>query len=134
MYCAAANGYMLPPFIIYPEPKPRGFNSLTGSCESCEITYTKKGWMDTSTFKLFIDHFDKYAVKERPIVLLIDSVSSHVSMSVFDYSKSKGIELYRLVPNATHLMQPLDKACLVPSSRNGTKLLDRIIEPTQETS
>ena len=114
MYCAAANGHMLLPFIIYPEPKPKGFNLLTGSSEGCEITYAKKGWMDTSTFKLFIDHFDKYAVKERPIVLLIDSVSSHVSMSVFEDAKSKGIELYRLVPNATHLMQPLDKGVFGP--------------------
>lgn len=114
MYCAAANGYMLPPFIINPEPNPRGFNALTGSSEGCEITYTKKGWMDTSTFKLFIDHLDKYAVKERPIVLLIYSVSNHVSMSVFEDAKSKGIEFYRLVPNATHLMQPLVKGVFGP--------------------
>lgn len=29
-------------------------------------------------------------------------------------AKGKGIELYRNVPNATHLMQPLDKSVFGP--------------------
>ena len=114
MFCGAANGAMLPPFIIYPDPKPRGYNPLTGAIEGSEIVYTKKGWMDAPTFEKFINHFDIHAVTDRPIVLLIDSVSSHVSLSVFEKAKQKGIELYRLVPNATHLMQPLDKGVFGP--------------------
>lgn len=51
MYCAAADGAMLSPFIIFPEPKPRGYYPLTGSGEGTEITYTKKGWMDGPTFQ-----------------------------------------------------------------------------------
>lgn len=74
---------MLPPFLVYPEPKPRGYNPLTGATEGSDIAYTKKGWMDAQTFSKFIDHFDKYAGVERPIVLLVDSVSSHIDMSVF---------------------------------------------------
>jgi hypothetical protein len=105
---------MLPPFLIYPEPKPRGYNPLTASVEGSEIAYTKKGWMDAPIFKHFLEHFNNHAVKERPVILLVDSVSSHISMSVFEYAKGNGIELYRLVPNATHLMQPLDKGVFGP--------------------
>lgn len=36
---------------------------------------------------------EPYAVKQRPVVLLVDSVRSHISMSVFEASKNKGIEL-----------------------------------------
>lgn len=70
MYCAAADGAMLPPFIIFPEPKPRDYNPLTGPAEGTEITYTKKSWMDGPTFQKFIEPttFNLHAVKERPIV------------------------------------------------------------------
>ena len=114
MFCGSASGQMMPPFFVYPEPRPRGYNPLTGAQEGSEIRYTKKGWMDAATFSLFIDHFDKFAGAERPVLLLIDSVSSHVDCSVFQKAKEKGIELYRLVPNATHLMQPLDKGVFGP--------------------
>ena len=70
--------------------------------------------MDTATFSKFIDHFDKHAGPERPVVLLFDSVSNHVNHDVFMKAVSKGIELNRIVPNATHLMQPLDKGVFRP--------------------
>ena len=114
MYCGSASGQMMPPFFVYPEPRPRGYNPLTGAQEGSDIAYTRKGWMDAATFSLFIDHFDKYAGEARPVLLLIDSVSSHVNCSVFEKAKEKGIELYRIVPNATHLMQPLDKGVFGP--------------------
>ncbi|XP_055997363.1 uncharacterized protein LOC130047104 [Ostrea edulis] len=64
--------------------------------------------MDNAMFSQFIQHFDKNAGEEGPVVLLMDSVSSHVDMSSFQYAKERGIELYRLLPNTTHIMQPLD--------------------------
>lgn len=122
MFVGSAAGKMMPPFIIYPEPKPRGYKPLTGALEGSTIEYTKKGWMDASTFSKFIDHFDKHAGEERPVLLLIDSVSSHVDSLVFEKAKSKGIEMYRIVPNATHLMQPLDKGVFGPLKKNGMML------------
>lgn len=70
--------------------------------------------MDRGTFAQFMDHFNKHAGIERPVVLLFDSVSSHVDHDVFIKAKAQGIELYRIVPNATHLMQPLDKGVFGP--------------------
>jgi hypothetical protein len=104
---------------VYPEPKPKGYNPLNGSIVGSQIAYTPKGWIDRSTFSQFIDHFNKHAGNERPVVLLFDSVSSHVDHDVFMKAKSLGIELYRIVPNATHFMQPLDKVFLVRLRPNG---------------
>lgn len=42
MYCGSASGQMMPPFFVYPEPKPRSFNPLNGASGS-DIAYTKKG-------------------------------------------------------------------------------------------
>ncbi|XP_052233020.1 uncharacterized protein LOC127845885 [Dreissena polymorpha] len=114
MYCGCANGQLMPPFLVFPEPKPRSYNPLNGATQGSAIAYTKKGWMDAVTFGKCIDHFDKYAGTDRPVVLLLDSVSSHVDRKVFMDAKSKGIELYMIVPNATHLMQPMDKGVFGP--------------------
>jgi len=114
MFCGSANGNMIPPFFIYPAPRPRGFNPLTGGIENSEITYTAKWWMDSCAFKKFLEHFSRHCGDERPILLLVDSVSSHVNLEAFEFAKSKGIEIYRFIPNATHIMQPLDKGVFGP--------------------
>lgn len=114
MFCGNASGQMLPPYLVYPEPKPEEYNPLHGSLEGSQIAYTSDGWFDKTTFAQFLDHFDMNVGNERPVVLLVDSVSSHVDHEVFSKAQSRGIELYRIVPNATHLMQPLDKGVFGP--------------------
>ena len=111
MFCGAAVGRMIHSFIIFPEPKPKGYNLLSAALEegTAASAYSKKGWKDSVTFKVFLEHFHIYAGSEQPIVLLFDSVSSHIDMKTFEFAKVKEIELYRLLPNATHIMQPLDK-------------------------
>ena len=109
MFCCSAAGVIMPPFLVYPRPKPVRCNPLNGALPGTVIEYSKKGWMDAVTFLRFIDHFDQHAGTKRPVLLILDSVSSHVDMAAFSRAAEKGIELYRLVPNATHLMQPLDK-------------------------
>lgn len=113
MFCGSASGQMMPPFLVYPEPKRRGYNPLSGSIDGTDLAYTKKGWMDRATFSKFTDHFDRYAGVERPVLLLFDSVSSHVDHDVFMKAKSKGT-------NATHLMQPLVKVFLDHLGLSGT--------------
>lgn len=114
MFCGNASGDIIPPYFVYPEPKPKGYNPMTGGIDGSKVSYTKKGWMDTATFKTFLSHFDEHAGTDRPVVLLVDGVSSHVDLSVFQDARGRGIELYRLVANATHLMQPLDKGVFGP--------------------
>lgn len=115
MYCANAEGAVLPPFCVYPGPKPTAYDPLNGATRGTVIHYTRKGWMDSNTFSAFIDHFDENVSKaDRPVVLLIDSVSSHINMDIFTKAATKQIEIYRLVPNATHLLQPLDKGVFGP--------------------
>ena len=80
MFCCSAAGVIMPPFLVYPRPKPAGCNPLNGALPGTVIEYTKKGWMDAVTFLRFIDHFDQHAGTERPVLLILDSVSSHVDM------------------------------------------------------
>lgn len=41
MFCGSASGQMMPPFFIFPEPKPRGYNPLTSAIEG---TQRRGGW------------------------------------------------------------------------------------------
>ena len=87
---------MMPPYFVYPQPKPKGYNPLNGAMEGADIAYTQKGWINNVTFGKFIDHFDKIAGPNRPVVLLFDSVSSHIDLDVFLSANKRGIELYVL--------------------------------------
>lgn len=111
----------MPPFYVYPKPPPKGINPLSCSIPGGKIEYTEKGWMDGPTFAKFLEHFDSHIVTERPVVLLIDSVSSHIGSKIFQEARAKSIELYRIVPNATHLMQPLDKGVFGPLKKQWYK-------------
>jgi hypothetical protein len=109
LYSANAEGDTMPHSFVYPETKPTSYDPLIGAQRGSDIIYNKRGWMHTEAFNAFLDHFHKYAGKEKPVVLLMDSVSSHIKMDIFTKTLSLEIEIYRLIPNATHLIQPLDK-------------------------
>jgi hypothetical protein len=63
------------------------YDNLTGATKGSDAAYTDKGWIDEPTLKKIIGHLDKYGEKERPIVLLIDSVGSHVNIECFSEAK-----------------------------------------------
>ncbi|KAJ8299457.1 hypothetical protein KUTeg_023517 [Tegillarca granosa] len=111
----------MPPFYVYPVPPPTGANPLNCSLPGGFVAYTEKGWMNSQTFEQFLDHFEQHIVTEKPVVLLIDSVGSHINRTVFRKAFSKGIEPNRLVPNATHFMQPLDKGVFGPMKKQWYK-------------
>ena len=92
------------PVFVYSKPKHTSLDLLPGSYRQARAEFTDKGWMNAETFIKFIQHLHTHAVKNRPIVLLIDSVESHVDMESFSFAKELGIQIYRLVRNATHLM------------------------------
>ena len=102
MFCGSAGGQMMPPFLVYPSPKPAGCNPLNGASPGTVIQYTQKGWMDAVTFGKFIEHVDRHAGTERPILLIIDSLASHVDITAF----SSASERYRDIPSRAKCHAP----------------------------
>lgn len=46
MFCGCADGSMIPPFLVYPELRPRGYSALSGGIVGSDIKFTKKaGWI-----------------------------------------------------------------------------------------
>ncbi len=127
MFCCAADGTMLPPYVIYrsehlydlwtkngPEGKPL-------CCKECcqngsRYNRTKSGWIDHLTFTdWFNTCFLPHALKlEGKIVLLGDNLSTHFCEEVLEKCKEHDISFICFVPNSTHLSQPLDVAVFRP--------------------
>jgi hypothetical protein len=115
VYCANTKGTIFPPFFVFPRPKPTSYDLLAGLHKNARAEFTAKGWMDEETFGKFIHHLHSHAIKERLILLLIDSVGSRVYMKSFSTAKELGIEIDQLVRNASHLMQSLDVGVYGPT-------------------
>ena len=66
------------------------------------------GWMDGEIFhEWFKHHFLEYAPSGRPLLLLLDGHSSHYNPTLIHYAAQKGVIVFALPPNATHIAQPL---------------------------
>ena len=77
-----------------------------------------KGWVDSELFcGWLIDHFAKYAVGARLLLLLRDGHSSHYTPDMIWYVKEHGI-IFCLSPHTTREYQPLHVVVFGPLKRN----------------
>ncbi|XP_060556862.1 uncharacterized protein LOC132717417 [Ruditapes philippinarum] len=108
--CVSAIGHYIKPMIVYPGERVRA-DILEGFQEAA-IGRSPNGWMESELFltwitDVFIPFLDERQVK-RPILLLVDGHSTHVTLEVSDVCKANGIHVFCLLEHASHLIQPLD--------------------------
>jgi hypothetical protein len=94
-----------------------------------DVSYnrTKSGWFDAETF---VDWFKKVALAyfrsrphDEPKVLIGDNLASHINYELVPLCEEHNIKMVFLVPNATHLLQPLDVAVFAPLKKEWRKVL-----------
>ncbi|CAF1555168.1 unnamed protein product, partial [Rotaria sordida] len=71
---------------------------------------SQKGWINE---QLFADWFESLFIAEtvniaKPIILIMDNLSAHVSIKTIELALKNQIILMCLPPNTTHCLQPLD--------------------------
>ena len=107
--CVSASGFCIPPLVIINR------KSLPSYYKVDEVPGTKyglsaRGWIDQVLFhEWFHLHFVRYLPSERPILLLMDGHSSHFCPDTIRLAAEQDVIIFVLPPNATHLLQPLDK-------------------------
>ena len=74
--------------------------------------HSTNGWMDADLFRKwleesFIPEIDKAHIP-KPVLLIIDGAKCHISLPISELCDENNIILYTLLPNATHLIQPLN--------------------------
>jgi len=68
------------------------------------------GWINS---QLFVDWLQNLFLVEtatipKPILLIMDNLSSHISIEAIELAQKNQIILLCLPPNTTHALQPLD--------------------------
>ena len=66
-------------------------------------------------FVLFMEHFVKHirVMKDKPVLLLLDSQQSHLDMNVLELAKENGVVML-FPPHTSHKLQPLDRSVYGP--------------------
>lgn len=110
---ASAAGKLMPPFVLFPYkriPQP----IIEKYPKSWAIGKSDSGWMTTETFYEYVANiFHPYLEKEnieKPVVLYLDGHTSHISLHLSEFCRDHGIILIALLPNSTHILQPMDVA------------------------
>ncbi|XP_078589556.1 uncharacterized protein LOC144869927 [Branchiostoma floridae x Branchiostoma japonicum] len=108
MECVAANGTALPPMIIFSKSYPSTAYSLDGPDNAVYAT-TPSGFIEADIFLSWLDKcFNRFSSPERPVLLLLDQHSTHVTTEAIDFAIKNDIILMGLPPHSSHFLQPLD--------------------------
>ncbi|CAC5404762.1 unnamed protein product [Mytilus coruscus] len=116
--CMSATAHYLPPMLYF-----QGSVSviiLEGFTEAL-LGRTKTGWMDSELFYTWVrDHlllqWDRKV--KRPVILLVDGHTSHISLETAQLCKSENVILYCLLEHASHILQPCDVTLFGPLKKH----------------
>ena len=112
--CVSAAGQSLPPYIIW-KRKTMSPDMAVGELPGTEYGLSEKGWMNGDLFRAwFRKIFLRYAPASRPILLLLDGLSSHYNPDTIKMATENEVIIFTLPPNTTHITQPLDKGVFGP--------------------
>ena len=105
--CVSASGFTLPPFMIYPRKRiteQLKVGALPGSAFHC----SESGWVTSELFMQWFHFFLENIPVCRPVLLILDGHTSHVSVEVIELAKVNGVHMLCLPAHTTHILQPLD--------------------------
>ena len=112
--CISAGGSALPPMIIW-SGKSLSPKQTIGEIPGTLHGFSVRGWMDRELFNLWFSKlFLHYAPKARPLLLLLDSYSSHYCPDTICLAAKEKVVIFTFPMNTTHLTQPLDKGVFGP--------------------
>ena len=112
--CVSADGRLLPPYILYTGQRLM-LDYTQGGPLGTRYGVSQRGWMNEVNF---VDWFKNLFIpslpEERPVILILDGHESHVKYEVRQLAIDNGIEIAKLPPHTTHLLQPLDIGVFKP--------------------
>ena len=124
MFCGNASGQVLAPYAVF-KSKHLYYEWTMNGPKGARYNRTKSGWFDEATFEDWFFSMMLLQLKKQDgkKVIIGDNLSSHLSESVVQACKENNISFLSLLPNATHMLQPLDVAFFAPLKKLWRNLL-----------
>lgn len=112
-----ADGEMLPTMVVYPLRKPRK-EIVSGVPDGWVIGLSDSGWMKAETFFEYVANNLSPWLDEKnipkPVLFVVDGHKTHMTYPLSKFCSETWIILYALLPNATHILQPMDVSVFQP--------------------
>ena len=105
--CVSASGFVLPPFLIYPRQRVTE-NLKEGAIAGTVFHRSDSGWVNAELFLAWLKLFAESIPPSRPVLLILDGHSSHVSIETIEFARNNEIHILCLPAHTTHILQPLD--------------------------
>lgn len=126
LFGSTAAGDLTPPMILYPG-KRISKEMVENIPKGWSVGVSDEGWQTSKTFYEYIVN-DLYAwLKDKgtefPVLIFVDGHKSHVSVELVEFCAQQGLILISLYPNATRILQPLDRNFFGPFKQIWSKVL-----------
>ena len=103
--CVSAAGATVPPLTIF----SKGMPMYTDGPVNGTYASSDSGFVDTNIyFEWFTKNFLRFAPSERPLLLLQDGASAHMSLQLIEKAIEEDVILLCFPPKLTHILQPCD--------------------------
>jgi len=122
--CVSARGTALPPIICF-EGESLSPEHINSSWTDIRVTTQSNGYFTAATLLSVIKHIDSHTSTMKsaslPLLLILDGSSTHLDPEALSFAVDHHMHIYRLPPNTTHRLQPLDRSCFRPFSSSYKK-------------
>ena len=125
--CVFADGHFQKPLVLFPGVRTPKFHFGTTSADDYSLGNSANGWMTADVFFTWLSSIFYPDIKDRvqfPIIVFLDSHTSHINLAVADFCVEHNIILYCFPPHASHVLQPLDVAVFGPVKKHWNKALE----------
>ncbi|KAJ8886511.1 hypothetical protein PR048_012722 [Dryococelus australis] len=125
--CICADGTWIPPFVIF-----KGVwwndNLSEGSLANSRTRLSPKGWITSELFLEWFQFFIHSIPPNRPVVLFMDSHSSHITPEVIELAHEQDIFLLTFPSHTSHLLEPFDVGVYRALKCNWSKQLNSYVK------
>ena len=94
--------------MIYPRKKCVPENMREGAVPGTVFANSDTGWINANLFLELFKFFIQQLPSARPILLIQDGHTSHMSIELIKLAREYNIHLLCLRSHTTHILQPLD--------------------------
>ena len=106
--CVSANGSFIPPMTIYPRKTAVPSKFKEGAVPGTLFGNSVNGWINQELYLEWFKFFIASIPSARPVLLIEDGHSSHITIEVIELARQNDIHLLCLPSHTSHVLQPLD--------------------------